>query len=109
MHAGWREGHEAGSERAGAGSLTPLGRLGVGEGEESWGRGGVVTATAGEGGAGDQGCGLALPGTVLCRLGGPLLASWCPCGQAQTLTQEQKSRQRTLLSFHSQTWARWYL
>lgn len=38
-------------------------------GKEGWGRGGVVTATVGEGGAGDQGCGLALPGTVLCRLG----------------------------------------
>lgn len=59
--------------RAGAGSLAPLGRLRVGEGEEGWGRGGVVTATAGvgEGGAGDQGCGLVLPGTVLCRLGPP--------------------------------------
>lgn len=58
--------------RAGTGSLAPQGRLGVGEGgEEGWGRGGVVTATVGEGGAGDQGCGLALPGTVLCRLGAP--------------------------------------
>lgn len=36
--------------RAGAGSLAPLGRLGVGEGEEGWGRGGMVTATAGGGG-----------------------------------------------------------
>lgn len=66
MHAGWREGHEAGSE-TGAGSLAPLGRLGVGEGEEGWGRGGVVIATAGEGGAGIKDVGWCFP--ALCSAG----------------------------------------
>lgn len=53
-------GEEAGERvmrpevRAGAGSLAPLGRLRVGEGEAGWGRGGVVRAAAGEGGAGDS-------------------------------------------------------
>lgn len=69
--------------RARPGRLAPLGRLWVGEGAV-WGRGGVVTATAGGGwGWGLKDVGWRFP--ALCTAGwGPLPAVWCPRGQAQT-------------------------
>lgn len=72
--------------RAGAGSLAPLGRLWVGEGEAVWGRGGVVTAAAGEGGAGDSRMWAGASRHCAQQVGAliSLPAVCCPHGQAHT-------------------------
>ena len=70
-YAGWREGHEAGSESWGWQPGSPGEAVGGGGG--GWrGRGwGGHSRSGGGGGRGTQGCGLALPGTVHSRLGPP--------------------------------------
>lgn len=82
--------------RAGTGSLAPQGRLGVGERGGGLGKGWGGHSHSGGGWGWGSRMWAGPSRHCALQVGAPLLASWCPCGQAQTLTQKQTGRQRTL-------------